>query len=375
MKRELHPVTFFEWMKENSHEVGFPHLAYFYSDGGVDAKRFLERLIYLTGKTDWGWTDNWIEFNSAATFASEAQAYRSKIEDAQRITLEPYSSSEERLKYLYTLPWVILALFDVERLADNSADLDLVLDICKALAERNAIVLLTGASYPSEAFKAESRMARFLLNGYVAKIEDNRIIFEGERPALAYDLPFYGLLEYGFDCPDNEPSRFSVNDCDELLFQWELLCTWRMRYGLFDFDLFKDAFVGAWRFFLTKPLREDCQKMSDVRIRLLSLMSGFNGGPIHWKLCLFNDDGPMGDGVPYGDSSQLTAADAFVLELVEKELTDELHKGDGMLRFSFPIGNDKTKFHADKRWEASVSLPEFQEAIADLVSELKEAQL
>lgn len=375
MESGLYLEKFIEWMRENSHEVGYPRLAYFYSDGGVDAKRFLARLMYLDSETEWGWVDDWVEYNSAAVFATQVQAYRSKIEDAQHITLEPFNSSEERLKSYHHLLWITLALFDVETLAGNSVYLDSVLDTCKALAERRATVLLAGANHPSEIFKEEPRMSRFLLDGYVAKIEGNRIVFEERGPVIAHDLPFHGLLEYGFDCHKKEQSRFPVSDCDELLFLWELLCTWRARYGLFDLDLFKDAFVGAWRFLLTKPSVEDDQRMSSVRIRLLSLMAGFNGGPTWWKFCLFNDSGPAGSGVSCGDPSELIAADVFVLRLIKNELKDKLYKGDGVLRFSFPIVSDKSKFFAAKRWNASVSLHEFREAFADLISELKRVRL
>lgn len=370
MESDLYLESFFEWMRENSHKVGYPRLVYFYSDGGVDAKLLLKRLMFHDSETEWGWSDDWVEYNSAVTFASRAESYRSKIEDAQNITLKSCDSSGERLNCWHHLPWVTLALFDVERLAGNSSALNSVFGICKALVERRATVLLTGTRYPCEEFKEEPQISRFLLNGYVVKIEGDRIVFQGGRSVLVHDLPFYGLLEYGFDYAGNESFRFPVSDCDELLFQWELLCTWRVRYGLFDSTLFKDAFIGAWRFLLTKPSAEDYGKMSSVRIRLLSLMSGFNGGPICWKFCLFNDDGPLGSGVSCEDHSELIAADVFVLELISNELKDKLYKGDGLLKFRFPIVRDKSRFHAAKIWKASVSLHEFCGAFADLVSEL-----
>lgn len=353
---------FIQWMREYSHGVGYSRLLYLYSDDGVEAKQFLMRLMYLDHKSEWGWYDTWVEYTSAAAFAPRVQTYRSKIEDAQGIMLEPYGSSMERLRRHVCLDWITLALFDIGKLPSDAGDLNSVIDICKALAGRGATVVLTGSDYPSQLFKCEPHAARFLLDGYVAKLSGDRMVLEGERPIFTRDLPFPVSLQRASDCGEDESRLLPISAYDELLFQWELLCVWKDRYSLFDYELFSDAFLGTWRFLLTKPLYGEYQEAVRIRIRLLALMSGFVGGLRDWEFCLFTDDEPRESEVSYGDPAKLAAAEVFASTLIKKELEDKLYKGDGLLKVRFP---------SDKYWKRSVSFSEFREAIDELASELK----
>lgn len=368
---DLH--VFIQWLREHSYKVGYSRLIYLYSADGVEAKQFLNRLMYLDLTSEWGWIDDYVEYSSAQCFPSYIEVFRKGIRDGVGVKLEPYSSSDQALKqHGPFLPFVKLVLFDVQELAGDAQELQAVFDVCLTLAQRKAFVILTGDEYPSEVFKTKPHIARFLLDGYVIRIVGDRIVFEGDRPIRSFDMPFYGLLDYGIKSNGEKVPAFAISDCEELLFQWDVLCDWKTRRDLFDYDLFKEAFLGAWSFFMTKVSREDYPQYSYVRARLMGLMGGFIGGCLDTGFRLFTDNGFSLEEIAFGDPCELAASKTFVSRLLYSCLEKKLYKMNGLLEVSqFMPQNEFELFHA-KYWERRVSFVGFQESIDDLASELKE---
>ncbi len=363
---ELTLNDFIKWLRDHSHKVGYSRLLYLYNDDGKEAKRLLNWLMFLDCTSEWGWMDNYIEYCPARCFAPRAETYRKIIEGGAHRKLEPIDP--RTVKHSDNFSFVTLALTDVQELADDNRSLRNVLDISRRLATRTAFIMFTGNGYPSDVFTDQPEMARFLLDGLVVKVDGDTLSFTSGRSARNVEMPFWGLLSCGYDNETDRSSEWSIRECKHLVFQWELLCTWKDRYKAFDLDLFKDAFVGAWKLLQTKSSSEDYR----YRWRLIAMMSGFFGGLLRWYLPLMTDFGPLGDGVIYGDPCEMAAAQLLVDSFLKKALKENLSRMDKTLKLSKVIRHDEYDYWKPTKWKRDLTLSNFSEAIDDLALTIHE---
>lgn len=366
-KEELYLHDFIEWLRDHSHEVGYWRLVYLYSDEGVEAKRLLNRLMFLDCKTEWGWMDDYVEYCPASCFAARAKTYRKVIEGGGG-KLEPIDPRSAR--HFDPRGYVKLALTDVQELVDDARDMHAVLDICQRLATRDSAVLLTGNGYPSDVFADYPEMARLLLDGFVIKVDKNQLSFTSGRAVKSFAIPFPDLLLNGPEGKIGRAGECPSRDCEHLLFQWELLCTWKDRYKAFDLDLFKDAFVDAWGLLQTKSSSEDYQ----YRWRLVVMMSGFSGGLFLYYLSLMTDFGPSGDGVVYGDPYEMAAAQSFTDSFLKSALTQNLSRVDKTVKLSKVVRRDEHDYWKPEWWQYKLSLFNFSKAIDDFARTIREVK-
>lgn len=357
---ELTLDDFINWLRDHSHKVGYLRSVYLYSDDGKEAKRLLNWLMFLDCTSEWGWMDDYVEYCPASCFAPKTETYRKIIEGGAYRKLDPVDP--RTVKHSDRLSYVTLALTDIQELAGDDRGLRNVLDISQRLATRNAFIVFTGNGYPSDVFADQPEMARFLLDGFVIKVDGDKLSFTSGRSTRSFTRPFWGLLSCDYDNEVDRSCEWSIRECDHLIFQWELLNTWKDRYKAFDLDLFKDAFKAAWGLLETKSSSEDCQ----YRYQLIAMMGGFSGGLLHWHLALMTDFGPLGDGVVYGNPCEMVASQLFVDSFLKKALEKNLSRVDKMIRLSKAVKHDESDYWKPTKWECTLSLPNFSEAIDDL---------
>lgn len=366
---------FCKWIAEHSHDGGYQSQIYLYGDDVAEVKLFLARLMYFDSFSDYGgWSDRYTEYCSAKCFVSRAKEFCELVgyfADGPECSLAELSSSDTWLQNVCDRPgitYVQLALFDMQELLDDPHGLHVVMDVIRQLSQKGATVILTGPAYPTEVFKDYPDMARLLLDGQVVKISDGNAVFEGVRPIRRSVLPLWDGLAIGGDI-EGDLVEWSEDERDELNFYWELLCLWKKRYKLFDFDLFKYAFQRAWKCLLSdvhaKTLRHD-------RL-LIALLNGFVGGP-DYSINLITDFGPTGCDIVYGNSWELRAAECLIQSLAGDVRRGAFLKDKGSLKLCYrltPVLSDDWKpsdYWDVAWWERTVSVDDCVEAADDLAA-------
>lgn len=361
---------FREWLLEHSYKVGYTHLFYLYSDEPREAKRFLTTLMYLDSTYDMGWYDDYVEYCSAQCFIPRARTFCEIVSDGAGSCDKPLSDvlNDSWLEgcWNHDLGYIKLALFDVQQITEDAQALRMLYTVAKPLAKRKAFIVVAGNAHPSKAFKGFPEIARFFMDGFVVKIDNGNACFEGQVPAKTYKLPFYDLVSFDLG-EEKTPREIYDFEREELNFRWELLCTWKARYRLFDPDLFKDAFIGAWKCLFADykhhQLRDD--------LFLLASMGGFTGGVHCWNFNLLTDIGPTAEELVYGDPCELRAAEICTSILLKKDVDHDLEDLDKGMKIIYRLRENVSGFFKPSCFEERATLARFADVYESLTEALR----